>query len=76
MDEEQRQQLLSKDELTIREVVQVWGVTYGTVQNYIERGLLEGRNVAPPAVMRGRWRVKTASLKKLLGINNSEVVPA
>jgi hypothetical protein len=76
MDELKRQYLLSREEITVPEAASLWGVNYHTVVNNILAGKLEGRDAAPPGLARARWRVRTASLKKILKIVDDEGVPA
>ncbi len=74
MSEDRKQQLLSKEELTIPEAAEIWGVSYQIVWRYIRENLLEGWNTAPRGMRRASWVVSTASLKKLIGIDDQ--VPA
>lgn len=71
MSEERKQYLLSREELTIREAAELWGVNYQRVWRYIQTNLLEGRNTAPMGAIFGRWVVKTDSLKKRMGIEDT-----
>jgi hypothetical protein len=73
MDKQGMDELLSKEFLTVPEVMQLFGISQATVGNKIRKGHFEAFNMAPNE---GRpvWRIWTRSLKKLMGID--EQVPA
>lgn len=68
MSEETRQQLLGKEELTIREAAELWGVDIRRVWRYVKKGLIDGRNIAPTGSITAKWLVNAESLKKRAGI--------
>lgn len=68
MGEERKQELLSREELTIAEAAELWGASIQSVWRYVKLNLLEGRDVAPKGMQRSQWRVSTASLKERMGI--------
>lgn len=68
MDDERRRILLSKEELTVAEVQELWNVSPQTIVRCIQENRLEGYNAAPSGLKRAKWRIKTASLKELIGI--------
>ncbi len=74
MNEEKRQQLLNKEELTIPEAAELWGVEYRVVWRYVKAHLIEGYNIAPRGTLRDKWRVKTASLKERMGLEEDKVI--
>jgi len=68
VDEERRHLLLGKEELTIPEVMELWGVSTPTIIKCIQEHRLDGYDAAPPGLKKARWKVKTASLRELIGI--------
>jgi hypothetical protein len=65
--------LLSKELLTVPDVMRLLQVSYSTVYNRIMDCTLEAFNANPDAG-RSHWRIWTRSVKKLMGID--EQIPA
>jgi len=76
MNKREMDELLSKEILTVYEVEQILRLSSQTIIQKIKKGEIEAFSTSPRSGDKQTWRIWSRSVKKIMGIENDEVVPA
>jgi len=63
MNNERKEELLNKVELTISELMELWGVSAPTVIRYIKTGWIDGYDASGGVAKYAKWRIKVDSVR-------------
>lgn len=73
MNSQELKERLSKEYITVNDVAEILEISVNTVCRRIWDGKLDAFNINPGG--RATWRVRSSSLKKLMGIEDSVAAP-